>query len=91
MNKHAILTSAPSPHNTHPRRSCMLLRTLTFIRKHVFNNYLLNKTLNIRSSRITILFCLADNVKLDSRDVDNCKFVTGRELFEKSDGPVGCA
>ena len=31
------------------------------------------KTLNIRTSRITILFCLADDVNVDFRDVDNWK------------------
>ena len=51
----------------------MLLRTLTFIRKHVLNYYLLNKTLNIRTSRITILFCLVDDVNVDFRDADNWK------------------
>ena len=70
---HTILTSAPSPHSTHPSRSCKLLRTLTFLRKHVLNYYLLNKTLNISTSRITILFCLADDVNVDFRDVDNWK------------------
>ena len=39
----------------------------------MLNDYLLNKTLNIRTSRITILFCLADDVNVDFRDVDNWK------------------
>ena len=71
MNKQDTCdTSTASPHSTHPRRSSILLQTLTFIRKHVLNYYLGNKTLNIRTSRITLLFCLADNVNLDFRDAD---------------------
>ena len=41
--------------------------------KLVLNYYLLHKTLNIRTSRITMLFCLADDVNVDFRDVDNWK------------------
>ena len=71
------LRSAPSRHSAHPSRFyLMLLRTLTLIRKHVYAVLSTKKNaFNIRTARITILFCLVDDVNVDFRDVKNLEII----------------